>query len=213
VVVTYGRGSCPRGYLPAYSVNTDEEAKELIARVCEQVWIREDGGRFGWVAQELFEEQTLENLDAFGRRLDAAYQRMLTEREELKHEVQHQRKEQAMAKEKKPKTKKVPFDREATEVAGRMNVWEWECGGRRWRWSPAKGLNLELMVDEGQWQLVGYLPDLKSAGYFVEGVSLGMRIAERELENQQEEDDAEDAEEVEDVEDEAVDSPSHEKLP
>ncbi len=78
VVVSYGR-SCPEGHLPVYSVDTEREAEELIDRYCELVWI-DSLGTTGYIAQELEREQTLENLYAFGHRLDAAYREMKEER-------------------------------------------------------------------------------------------------------------------------------------
>jgi hypothetical protein len=65
--------------LPAGSVDTEEEAEQLLARTCQRVWIA-DEGRLGWLAPELEREQTLPNLYAFGARLEAEYQRMIAER-------------------------------------------------------------------------------------------------------------------------------------
>lgn len=80
MVVTFGR-RCPKGYLPAGSVNTEEEAQALIERCCEPVWIDQEN-RPGFIAPELEQEQTLDNLYAFGERLEAEYQKMLKEKEE-----------------------------------------------------------------------------------------------------------------------------------
>jgi hypothetical protein len=74
VVVTYGR-RCPAGYLPAFSVDTEEEAQALIERCCELVWI-DDVNTTGYIASELEEKQTLDNLYAFGARLEAEYVKM-----------------------------------------------------------------------------------------------------------------------------------------
>ena len=60
--VRYGR-TCPEGFLPVYSVDTEEEARRLIAATCKMGW---DGKYY---APELAEEQTLETLLAFGDRL------------------------------------------------------------------------------------------------------------------------------------------------
>lgn len=79
MIVTYGR-KCPKGFLPAASVNTEEEAEELLSRCCERVWITADN-RAGYVAPELEHSQTLENLYKFGARLETAYQQMLKERQ------------------------------------------------------------------------------------------------------------------------------------
>jgi hypothetical protein len=78
VVVTYGR-RCPPGFLPAASVETEEDARELIERCCEMVTVG-PSREVGFVAPELEEEQTLENLYAFGARLEKEYQTMLKER-------------------------------------------------------------------------------------------------------------------------------------
>jgi hypothetical protein len=77
VIVTYGR-KCPPGYLPAYSVDTEDEARQLIERCCVQVWI-DSQHTTGYVAQELEQEQTLDNLTAFGERLDREYKKMKEE--------------------------------------------------------------------------------------------------------------------------------------
>lgn len=74
MIVTYGR-RCPEGHLPVASTETEAEAQELIARCCEQVFIASEG-RTGYIAPELEREQTLDNLYAFGARLEAEYQRM-----------------------------------------------------------------------------------------------------------------------------------------
>ncbi len=73
--MTYGR-RCPKGSLPIFSVETEEEAEALISRCCEQVWIGPEHTELAWLAQELETEQTLENLYAFGKRLAAEYARM-----------------------------------------------------------------------------------------------------------------------------------------
>ena len=58
----YGR-SVPKGWLPVHSVWTEEQARELLIIACPK-------NAFGqFVAPELEEEQTLDNLDSFGRRL------------------------------------------------------------------------------------------------------------------------------------------------
>lgn len=58
---------CPRGFLPVFSVNTAEEARRLLIMACPQ------NGAGEFVAVELAEEQTLERLYAFGRRLENLY--------------------------------------------------------------------------------------------------------------------------------------------
>lgn len=65
--------------MPVASVDTEEEAQELIARCCELVWVDSEN-RAGYLAPELEQEQTLENLYAFGARLEKEYQAMLQEK-------------------------------------------------------------------------------------------------------------------------------------
>lgn len=57
----------PEGYLPAYSVDSEWEAHKLITLACEM------NMRGEYIAKELAQEQTLENLDAFGERLHKAW--------------------------------------------------------------------------------------------------------------------------------------------
>lgn len=59
-----------RGFLPVYSVNTEQEARQLLVAACST----NCAGEF--VARELVEEQTLENLYAFGDRLAATHARL-----------------------------------------------------------------------------------------------------------------------------------------
>lgn len=54
--------SVPEGSLPVFSVDTEEEAKQLIIAACPF-----DGGHY--IAYELAVEQTLESLKAFSVRL------------------------------------------------------------------------------------------------------------------------------------------------
>ncbi len=61
-------------------MQTEEEAKELIERCCEPVYVTSEQ-RFAYAAQELVEEQTLKNLYAFGDRLETEYQKMLTDKQ------------------------------------------------------------------------------------------------------------------------------------
>jgi hypothetical protein len=53
----------PDGFLPVFSVADKEEAKQLLVAACST----NVNGEF--VARELVEEQTLDNLYAFGERL------------------------------------------------------------------------------------------------------------------------------------------------
>lgn len=63
-MVRYGR-TVPfdEGFLPVFSVNTEEDAKKLLTVACGT----NEQGEF--IARELAHEQTLENLYAFGDRL------------------------------------------------------------------------------------------------------------------------------------------------
>jgi hypothetical protein len=76
--VTYGP-KCPEGSLPVGSVETEADAEELLSRCCEIV-THGPKREFGYLAQELEKEQTLENLYAFGAKLEREYQKMLKER-------------------------------------------------------------------------------------------------------------------------------------
>lgn len=58
----FGR-TVPDGFLPVFSVDTEEEARTLIVATCPR---QEDGTYY---ARELAAEQTLENLQAFSDRL------------------------------------------------------------------------------------------------------------------------------------------------
>jgi hypothetical protein len=71
VIVRYGV-SVPKGFLPVYSVDSEDEARQLLVLACE----RNRDGEF--VARELVHDQTLENLDAFGDRLAAYHALMRT---------------------------------------------------------------------------------------------------------------------------------------
>jgi len=65
-VVRYGR-TCPRGFLPVYSVDTEEEARRLLVLTCGT----NHKGEF--IAKELMASQNLKNLQAFGDRLHEAH--------------------------------------------------------------------------------------------------------------------------------------------
>jgi hypothetical protein len=65
--VGFGRGPIPKGRLPVYSVGSKKEARALLRLTCST----NAAGDF--VARELMEEQTLENLYAFGDRLRNAH--------------------------------------------------------------------------------------------------------------------------------------------
>jgi len=69
--VRYGRTvPIKKGYLPAFSVDTEEEARSLLVMSCGTNM----NGEF--VAKELVYEQTLDNLWAFSDRLKVNYERM-----------------------------------------------------------------------------------------------------------------------------------------
>lgn len=57
----------PDGFLPVMSVDTEEEARSLLVLSCP----RNEAGEF--VARDLVEEQTLENLETFSAKLEANY--------------------------------------------------------------------------------------------------------------------------------------------
>lgn len=61
---------CEDGFLPVYSVDTEEEARDLIVLACET------NGHGEYIAKELVMSQTLENLKAFGKRLKKTHEWM-----------------------------------------------------------------------------------------------------------------------------------------
>lgn len=66
-------GTCPDGSLPVFSVDTEKEAEQLIILACPRNY---DDQHF---APELAQEQTLENLHAFGDRLAGLYEKYIKE--------------------------------------------------------------------------------------------------------------------------------------
>lgn len=60
--------SVPKGHLPVFSVDTEEEAERLLVLACP----RNLKGEF--YARELAEEQTLDNLKAFSDKLARCHQ-------------------------------------------------------------------------------------------------------------------------------------------
>jgi len=58
------------GFLPVFSVDTDDEARMLLTMACPT----NTEGEF--VSRELAREQTLENLYAFGEKLARVYEMM-----------------------------------------------------------------------------------------------------------------------------------------
>ena len=68
----YGpKGTCPAGSLPVFSVDTEKEAEQLIQLACKV----DSKGLF--YAPELAQDQTLENLHAFGDRLADLYEKFI----------------------------------------------------------------------------------------------------------------------------------------
>ena len=65
----YGR-TVEKGFLPVYSVYTEEEAHRLLVLACST---NLDGE---FIARELVQDQTLDNLAAFGKRLKEAHAMM-----------------------------------------------------------------------------------------------------------------------------------------
>ena len=65
------KGSRPAGRLPVLTVNNEEEAKRLLSLACHTNMKGE------FIARELAEEQTEENLQAFSDRLDDLYNKYI----------------------------------------------------------------------------------------------------------------------------------------
>jgi hypothetical protein len=63
VVVGYGV-TVPEGSLPVFSVDTEDEARKLMVTACSYEPRTEE-----YVARELLQEQTLDNLALFSQRL------------------------------------------------------------------------------------------------------------------------------------------------
>lgn len=66
-----GRAPCPEGMLPIFSVGSEEEATRLLIMTCP----RNNEGQF--FVPELAQEQSLENLYAFGDKLRERHDRYL----------------------------------------------------------------------------------------------------------------------------------------
>ena len=71
MVVRYGRTVEP-GFLPVYSVDTEEQARQLLVAACPTNLEHE------FIAPELAAEQTLGNLQAFGERLRDLHERLFS---------------------------------------------------------------------------------------------------------------------------------------
>lgn len=59
--------SVPKGALPVFSVDTEEEAERLLQLTCPT------NVKHAYLAPELVREQTLDNLYAFAKRLKRGY--------------------------------------------------------------------------------------------------------------------------------------------
>ena len=75
MIVRFGR-TVESGFLLAYSVDTEQEALDLLTSTCST------NNNNEFVARELIHDQTVENLWAFGERLKGVHQGM----KERKHE-------------------------------------------------------------------------------------------------------------------------------
>lgn len=67
MVVGFGR-TCPKGSLPVYAVADAKEATDLIVMACSR------NGRGEYIADELAQEQTLDNLELFSERLNRMHE-------------------------------------------------------------------------------------------------------------------------------------------
>lgn len=67
--MSYGRRT-PDGSLPVFSVETEQEARDLLILACPT------NGLGQFVAEELVHEQTFVNLAAFSDRLEKAWKEM-----------------------------------------------------------------------------------------------------------------------------------------
>lgn len=70
----------------------------------------------------------------------------------------------------KLKTKRVGYDREATE--GIPGVWTWSTGVCRWIFTGERGLNLGRLIDDSPVPLA-FAKSLAEAGTFAEGYEYG----------------------------------------
>lgn len=72
MVVTYGR-KCPEGFLPVFSVDSEQEAIDLLTLTCPKNAMGQ------WFSRELAMNQSLETLDSFSDTLHEAYELMKLE--------------------------------------------------------------------------------------------------------------------------------------
>jgi hypothetical protein len=68
--VRFGRGACPKGHLPVFSVENEDEAQRLITLACP----RDAEGYY--YSRELAQGQTLETLQQFSDKLAKCYEIM-----------------------------------------------------------------------------------------------------------------------------------------
>ncbi len=68
------KGSRPAGSLPVFTVQNSDEARKLLTLACPLNY------RGQYVAPELAQEQTMENLEAFGARLEQLYNKFIREK-------------------------------------------------------------------------------------------------------------------------------------
>jgi hypothetical protein len=69
VIAGFGR-SIPRGSLPVFSTTTEKEARMLLVMTCPTSYQGE------FIAPELAEQQTIDNLQRFSDRLASAHDRL-----------------------------------------------------------------------------------------------------------------------------------------
>jgi hypothetical protein len=65
--VRYGRGACPEGFLPIFSVNSEDEAQRLLVATCSR------GLDGNYYANEMAREQSLAQFVVFGQKLERVY--------------------------------------------------------------------------------------------------------------------------------------------
>jgi hypothetical protein len=67
VQVRYGRGAMPKGFLPVYSVESEEMAERLLVATCSR------GMDGNYYSDELAREHSLDALSVFTDKLDRVY--------------------------------------------------------------------------------------------------------------------------------------------
>lgn len=70
----FGRGACPSGFLPVFSVDDEEEARAVIVATCS----RGDDGNY--YSHDLAREQSVEALERLGEKMAAALKRIRASR-------------------------------------------------------------------------------------------------------------------------------------